>query len=139
MKALWLGLVLCLGAGVGTAQEVAAVAQGALLRGLDKINGSAQDLDLANGQSGVFGSLDVVLGECRYPVGDPAGDAFAYLTISEQGAPSRPRCGVMNCVSNRRNPQRARWSVKCARASFDASVRRENMLSPKKAAPSATP
>lgn len=117
MRALWLGLVLCLGAGVGTAQEVATVAQGALLRGLDKINGVAQDLDLANGQSGEFGSLDVTLGECRYPEDDPAGDAFAYLTIAEQGSGAVIFSGWMLASSPALNalehPRYDIWVLRC--------------------------
>lgn len=117
MRALWLGLALCLGAGAGTAQEVATVAQGALLRGLDKINGVAQDIDLANGQSGAFGSLDVVLGECRYPVDDPAGDAFAYLTISEQGSGAVIFSGWMLASSPALNalehPRYDIWVLRC--------------------------
>lgn len=84
MRTLLLSLALCLGAGAGAAQEVATVAQGALLRGLDKINGQASDLDLANGDIGEFGSLEVELGQCRYPEGNPSGDAYAYLTIRDQ-------------------------------------------------------
>lgn len=54
---------------------------GAVLRGLDKVNGETQDLDLANGSSAIFGDLRVELGECRYPVGNPAGEAYAFVTI----------------------------------------------------------
>ncbi|VVT06832.1 conserved exported hypothetical protein [Roseovarius sp. EC-HK134] len=117
MRALWLALMLCFGAGVGTAQEVAAVAKGALLRGLDKINGSAQDLELANGQSGVFGSLDVVLGECRYPQDDPAADAYAYLTISEQAGGAVIFSGWMLASSPALNalehPRYDIWVLRC--------------------------
>ena len=64
------------------AQDVS-TGTGAVLRGLDKVNGETGDMDLANGGTDVFGDMRVTLGECRYPVGNPAGDAFAYVTIKQ--------------------------------------------------------
>lgn len=63
----------------------AAASGGALLRGLDKISGEVRDLDMSVGQTVRFGRLDVTLGECRYPVDDPSGDAFAFLRIEVEG------------------------------------------------------
>lgn len=60
-------------------------ASGAHLRGLDKVSGDVSDMDLSVGETVRLGRLSVTLGECRYPVGDPAGDAFAYLTIMADG------------------------------------------------------
>ncbi len=65
-------------------QQVAA-ARGALLRGLDKVSGEVTDLDLGVGETVRIGRLDVTLGDCRYPVDDPAGDAYAFLTIEAEG------------------------------------------------------
>ena len=65
-------------------QPKAAVATGAILRGLDKVSGALTDLDMTTGQTVNFGRLQVTLGECRYPVGNPAGDAFAYLVIRDR-------------------------------------------------------
>ncbi len=68
------------------AQPDAAIAEGALLRGLDRVSGALTDLEIFNGGAGRLGPLEVALGECRYPVGNPSGDAYAYLTIrSETG------------------------------------------------------
>lgn len=117
MRALSIGLLLCLSAGVGAAQEVATNGKGAFLRGLDKINGVAQDLELANGQSGMFGSLEVALGACRYPEGNPAGDSFAYLTISEQGSGAVIFSGWMLASSPALNalehPRYDIWVLRC--------------------------
>ncbi|KJS40488.1 MAG: hypothetical protein VR71_22655 [Roseovarius sp. BRH_c41] len=117
MRALWLTLGLCLAAGAGVAQEVATVAQGAILRGLDKINGQASDLDLANGEMGAFGTLDVELGECRYPEGNPAGDSYAYLTIREQNGGAVVFSGWMLASSPALNAlEHARydiWVLRC--------------------------
>lgn len=65
-----------------TAQQVAR-ADGALLRGLDKVSGRATDINLAVGESATYGRLEVSLGECRYPAGDPSSDAYAQLTIKD--------------------------------------------------------
>lgn len=66
----------------------AARADGALLRGLDKITGATRDLPLKVGEAAAFGRLEVRLGECRYPADDPESDAFAELTITD-GAQKR--------------------------------------------------
>jgi hypothetical protein len=60
-------------------------APGAVLRGLDKTSGQSIDIEIAAGQSRSFGSLDIVMMECRYPTGNPSGNAFASLEISERG------------------------------------------------------
>nr|WP_168733166.1 DUF2155 domain-containing protein [Thalassobius vesicularis] len=68
------------------AKEMAATGAGAVLRGLDKVNAQFQDIEILNGTSVRFQRLVIDLGECRYPEGNPAGDAYAYLTIREDGA-----------------------------------------------------
>lgn len=67
-------------AGAAAAQEVAS-APGAILRALDKVSGVTEDIELASGQSQAFGRLAVTVNDCRYPVDDPASNAFAHLTI----------------------------------------------------------
>ena len=64
------------------AQQVAR-AEGAKLRGLDKISGRTTDLDLKIGETVRYGRLEVRLGECRYPAGNPSSDAFAQMTITD--------------------------------------------------------
>ena len=58
-------------------------ASGAMLRGLDKVSGRTTDLPLQIGQAVRYGRLEIRLGECRYPAGDPSSDAFAQLTITD--------------------------------------------------------
>jgi hypothetical protein len=58
---------------------------GAVLRGLDKIDGRVADLDVPLGRTVAFGSLDVTLAECRYPSRNPSGDAYARLAIDQDG------------------------------------------------------
>ena len=65
-------------------QDKAATAGGALLRGLDRVSGALTDLEMKNGDTLEFGRLKVNLAECRYPEGNPSGDAFSFLTIHYQ-------------------------------------------------------
>lgn len=51
------------------------------LRALDKMLGQPTDVELAIGQTVVFGRIAIRAIECRYPAGDPGGDAFAHLEI----------------------------------------------------------
>ena len=62
-------------------QVQAADAPGGVVRVLDKINGTLTDLELTNGETEALGSLSVTMGECRYPADNPAGDAFALVSI----------------------------------------------------------
>jgi len=51
------------------------------LRALDKMLGQPTDIELSMGQTVVFGRVAIRVLECRYPVADPAGDAFAYIEV----------------------------------------------------------
>jgi hypothetical protein len=77
IRALALALTLATPA---LAQDVAQ-ARGGVVRWLDKLSGEVGDLDLSRGQSAVEGRLTIRLDECRYPVADPASNAYAHLTI----------------------------------------------------------
>jgi hypothetical protein len=63
----------------------AAIGTGAVLRGLDKVSGVVIDLEVPTGATGQIFGLDLGVSECRYPDGNPAGDAYAYLVIRAQG------------------------------------------------------
>lgn len=68
------------------AAQTVSSASAALVRGLDKVDGSLTDIELSTGQSYDYGRLNISLSECRYPEGNPAGNAYAHLIIHEQGA-----------------------------------------------------
>lgn len=59
------------------------VSQTALLRGLDRINGTVEDIFLSVGETAVYERLEVTLMACRYPRGDINSDAFAQLIIRD--------------------------------------------------------
>ena len=67
------------------AQQQTESASGAVLRGLDKISGKVVDIELPAGRSVQFDRLTITLTECRFPAGNPAGNAYAGLQIMEDG------------------------------------------------------
>lgn len=67
------------------AQEVTVAPLGGTVRWLDKVSGEVRDIDLAPGVAAQVGRLAVVLDECRFPVDDPASNAFAHLQIRDDG------------------------------------------------------
>ena len=71
---------------VQTASDRIANGDGAVLRGLDRVAGTTQDLALMLGGSAQVGHLVVMLEDCRYPVENPAGEAYAWLDIFDMRA-----------------------------------------------------
>ena len=67
------------------AAEPTSNGNGAILRALDKTSGTTVDLSISNGPVASIGRLQVVLNECRYPAGNPSGDAYAAMEVSETG------------------------------------------------------
>lgn len=113
------GAVLAAWAGLAVAQENVAVeiGTGVVLRGLDKVNASVTDIELQSGQSTEYGRLTVRLGECRYPEGDAAGDAFAFLTITDTVSGDEVFSGWMVASSPALNalehPRYDVWVLRC--------------------------
>lgn len=92
--------------------------EGADLRTLDKMSGKVTDLVLAPGGSTRLGILTVSLQECRYPVDDPASNAYAYLIIRDDTAPDPLFRGWMIADSPALNaldhPRYDVWVLHCA-------------------------
>ena len=111
--ALLAGLIMTGGA---QAQQ-ATSAPGAVLRALDKINGRTADIELAVGATEEFGRLRVTLADCRYPAGNPSGDAYAELEISELGRSGTVFSGWMIASSPALNaldhPRYDVWVMRC--------------------------
>lgn len=57
----------------------------AFLRGIDKLDGTVDDLSLTAGVPLRFGTMDITMSDCRYPADNPSGEAFAFLTITDGG------------------------------------------------------
>jgi len=58
----------------------------ATLRAVDKVSGTVEDLEVAAGGRAVFRHMTVDVGQCRYPMQNPSGDAFAWVEIHMEGA-----------------------------------------------------
>lgn len=56
---------------------------GAKLRALDNITQRLTDIEIAVGETVTYERLAITLRDCRYPVDNPASDAFAYLVIRD--------------------------------------------------------
>ena len=93
-------------------------APGAILRGLDKVSGTVTDIDLQAGESAEYGTLTVALGECRVPVGNPTGDAFAHLTVTVDGFEAPTFDGWMiassPALSALDHPRYDVWVIRCS-------------------------
>ncbi|SFE63562.1 DUF2155 domain-containing protein [Roseivivax sediminis] len=91
-------------ASCASAQQATAQGGGAALRALDKLTGQVSDVELAAGGTQSVGRIEIELGECRYPQGDPAGDAFAFLTVREIGVAEPVFRGWMIATAPALNP-----------------------------------
>jgi hypothetical protein len=91
MTRLLLAALLGLGAGEAAAAQSAQIVneqptttvEVLHLRGLDILNGTAEDITLRAGETVRFGHLEITAETCRVPRDDPKGDAFAFLEIRD--------------------------------------------------------
>ena len=124
MKELIFSITLFLYPFIINAQEKTNIADGALLRGLDKVSGEVIDFGIKSGDTYLLWKLDIKLSECRYPISNPVGDAFAHLTISQDKSESDLFRGWMVASSPALNPlEHARydvWVLRCAMVSTSA-------------------
>lgn len=93
---------------------------GAVLRWLDKVSGAVRDIELAPGQSQQLGRLEIALGDCRYPVNNPSGDAYAWLDIRTVGHDDTDFSGWMlassPALSALDHPRYDVWVIRCTTA-----------------------
>nr|WP_246252105.1 DUF2155 domain-containing protein [Sulfitobacter algicola] len=61
-------------------------ASSAMLRALDKVNGTVIDIEMSQGQTRRYGLLEITMQECRFPTDDPSGNAYVLMTIREVNA-----------------------------------------------------
>ncbi len=71
---------------VPQASERISSSNAAALRGLDRVAGSTVEIILEKGVTAQLGHLVVMLEDCRYPVENPAGEAYAWLDIFDSRA-----------------------------------------------------
>ena len=111
-----LALILSLVASTAAAQDLTE-AKGAVLRGLDKVSGVTQDLEVESGTSVAFGRLEIDLSDCRYPANDPSSNAYAHLVIRDKLAKDPSFDGWMIASSPALNaldhPRYDVWLLRC--------------------------
>jgi hypothetical protein len=99
------------------AQQETTVASGAVLRGLDKTSGTTKDIEMTAGAIVEFGRLSIVLRECRYPVGNPSGDAYAAVEVVEAGREGKVFSGWFiasaPALSAMDHPRYDVWVMRC--------------------------
>lgn len=97
--------------------EAVETAPGAVLRGLDKVSGTVRDIELAVGETARLGRLSVSLTECRYPVANPSGNAYAWLDITVDGLSDPAFQGWMlaasPALSALDHPRYDVWVIRC--------------------------
>ncbi|MCZ4352992.1 DUF2155 domain-containing protein [Roseovarius aestuarii] len=117
MRGVALATALFLTAPALAQDQQVAIGTGAILRGLDKVSGEVTDMSLTPGARAAMGRITVELGQCRYPSGDPARDAFAFVTIWEEGRDAPEFSGWMIASSPALNaldhPRYDVWVLRC--------------------------
>lgn len=94
------------------AQEVTETGPAAMLRALDKVNGETVDVEIQTGGRAPMFGVVVEMAECRYPVDNPTGDAYAFLVIREDGSQEAMFAGWMIASSPALNAlDHARYDV----------------------------
>ncbi len=113
----WVLPLLLLFAVPVAAQQAASEAAGAQLRGVDRINGEVFEIVVPTGQTVELQRINIALRSCRYPVGNPAGDAFASLEITESDSGKRVFSGWMiassPALSAMDHPRYDIWVMRC--------------------------
>jgi hypothetical protein len=116
------GLLLALSAAaqdieVPTASDRIATGVGAVLRGLDRVAGTSEDIVLPLGGSADVGHLRVMVQDCRYPEENPAAEAYAWIEIFDIRADEMIFAGWMiasspalNALDHRRYDL---WLLRC--------------------------
>ena len=81
------------------------------------MNGEVFDFELPNGTSYEAGRLVITLKECRFPVENPTGDAYAFISVSEKGVNGPVFQGWMIASSPALNamehPRYDVWVLRC--------------------------
>ncbi|MCB1368452.1 MAG: DUF2155 domain-containing protein [Rhodobacteraceae bacterium] len=112
-----LGLLACPATAQQGDLEVAA-GTGAILRALDTLTGHLEDLTVLNGTTITFKRLEITMKECRYPVENPFGDAFAHLVIRDIREDSPRFSGWMvassPALSAMDHPRYDVWVLRCS-------------------------
>lgn len=110
-------LALVVTASAAFAQQAATEATGAQLRGVDRINGETFEIIVPTGQTAQLDRISITLNACRYPVGNPSGDAFASLEVRDVSSGTYIFSGWMiassPALSAMDHPRYDIWVMRC--------------------------
>ncbi|WP_040817126.1 DUF2155 domain-containing protein [Litoreibacter arenae] len=99
------------------ARAAASSAAQAVMRGLDKLAATSDDIVLTVGEVARFGPLSITMHDCRYPKGNPSGDAFVSLSIVDNNTQKPVFEGWMVASSPALNamdhPRYDVWAIRC--------------------------
>ena len=76
-------IALALLAQPASSQPEVTAGEGVVLRALDKLSGRVRDMEMPAGTTARFGRIEIDHAECRYPSGNPSGDAYALLRVRD--------------------------------------------------------
>ena len=103
-----------------TPREKVEAGTGAVLRWLDKVSGDVRDIELAPGEAQTLGRLEITLGECRYPVSNASGEAYAWIDVRSVGRETPDFSGWMlassPALSALDHPRYDVWVIRCTTA-----------------------
>lgn len=98
-------------------REAVSSAPQAVMRGLDKLAGASEDIVLTAGEPVSYGPLTITMRECRYPQGNPSGDAYVGLQVVDTNLGSAVFDGWMVASSPALNamdhPRYDVWAIRC--------------------------
>ncbi|PTX56273.1 hypothetical protein C8N43_0928 [Litoreibacter ponti] len=98
-------------------REAVSIAPQAVMRGLDKLAGASEDIVLTAGDPITYGPLTITMRECRYPQGNPSGDAYVGLLVVDRNLGGPVFDGWMIASSPALNamdhPRYDVWAIRC--------------------------
>ena len=84
------------------------------------VSGEVTDIELGVGDSAALGRIGVTLGACRYPEDNQAGEAFAWVTVTDPRREAPLFEGWMTATSPALNaldhPRYDVWVIRCTNA-----------------------
>ena len=86
VSAFFAPAALAQGLAIPGASEHFMRADGAIIRGLDRVAGTSVDFEVDQSNDARIGHLIAMVKECRYPADNPAGEAFAWIDVYDTRA-----------------------------------------------------
>ena len=85
MRGAALLLLATLVAAAPAASQPVEAGSGVVLRAVDRLTGQRRDIEMPGRSVATFERMEVEHAECRFPAGNPSGDAYALLQVRDTG------------------------------------------------------